>query len=46
MADKSNPGILVLYHILAWGATEEEILAEISMKYKGKVVYGRDLDIF
>jgi hypothetical protein len=36
----------VLYHILFWGATEQELLEEISGGYGGKVIVGRDLDIF
>ncbi len=46
IAAKTQPKVLVLYHILFWGATEEELLKEISHKYNGKVVVGRDLDIF
>jgi ribonuclease Z len=46
IAGKSNPGLIVLYHILFWGSTEEELLEEIADRYSGKVVAGRDLDIF
>jgi ribonuclease BN (tRNA processing enzyme) len=46
IAGKANPGLVVLYHILFWGSTEDELLAEISQKYSGKVIAGRDLDIF
>ena len=46
IANKLQPGLLVLYHILFWGATEEELLEEISEKYKGKVIVGSDLDVF
>lgn len=46
IAEGSEPGVVILYHILAWGTTEDEMLGEIAKKYKGKVVYGRDLDIF
>ncbi len=37
---------LVLYHILNWGATEEEMLKEVKSTYSGKIHYGRDLDIY
>lgn len=46
IANKSNPGVVVLYHILFWGFSEEDLLNEISTRYKGKVICGRDLDIF
>jgi len=46
IADRAKPGLVVLYHILDWGATDEELLEEIKTTYNGKVVVGRDLDIF
>lgn len=47
IAAETRPGLLVLYHQVYWfGATDEEILAEIERTYKGPVVAGRDLDIF
>jgi ribonuclease Z len=46
IARQAEPGLLVLYHVLFWGATEEELLDEISGIYKGKVIVGRDLDIY
>jgi ribonuclease BN (tRNA processing enzyme) len=46
IASKTNPELLVLYHILFWGASEKELTDEIGEKYKGKVIAGRDLDIF
>ena len=46
IADKIKPGLVVLYHVLDWGATEQELLDEIATNYKGKVVVGRDLDIY
>ena len=46
IASKANPGLVVLYHILFWGATDQELLNEIAAKYKGEVVIGKDLDIF
>ena len=39
-------GLLVLYHQLLWGATEQDVLSEISQRFKGKVVYANDLDVF
>ncbi len=46
IARQADPGLVVLYHILFWGSTEEELLEEISGIYDGKVIVGRDLDIY
>jgi ribonuclease Z len=46
IANKANPKLIVLYHILFWGATDQDLLNEISTKYKGKVIVGKDLDIY
>jgi ribonuclease Z len=43
---QAEPGLLVLYHILFWGSTEEELLEEISGIYEGKVIVGMDMDIY
>ena len=46
IAAGAQPKLLVLYHQLLWGASEEELLAEIRQKYRGEIVSGRDLDRF
>jgi ribonuclease BN (tRNA processing enzyme) len=46
IASEAEPGLLVLYHQLLWGATPEKLLEEIGRGYEGKVVYGTDLDVF
>jgi ribonuclease BN (tRNA processing enzyme) len=46
IASKAKPKLLVLYHQLFWGTSEEELLSEIHSKYEGEVVSGKDLDIF
>jgi len=46
IANKVKPGLLVLTHQLLFGATEESLLREIRSKYTGKLVSGKDLDIF
>ncbi len=46
MAEKSKPGLIVLYHTLFWGAQNRDLLDEIATIYKGKVVVGNDLDIY
>ncbi len=46
IAQKTQPGKVVLYHILFWGSSEAELLQEINAVYKGEVFVGQDLDIF
>jgi ribonuclease BN (tRNA processing enzyme) len=46
IAAKANPRLIVLYHILAWGSSDQDLLNEIATKYKGVVVVGKDLDVF
>jgi len=41
-----NPKLLVLYHIIYWGASEQDLIDEISEKYKGRFIVGKDLDVF
>ena len=35
---------VVLTHQLLWGASEEELMAEVRSSFAGEVIYGRDLD--
>lgn len=46
IAARARPRLLVLYHQLFWGRPEEEVLGEIREVFSGKVVSGRDLDIY
>jgi len=46
LAQSAKPGLLILYHQLWWGTTEEDLLNEIRSVYSGKVVSGRDLDVY
>jgi ribonuclease BN (tRNA processing enzyme) len=46
IAAKAKPGLLVLYHQLFWGSTDEELIKEIQQTYRGQVVSGRDLDVY
>jgi len=46
IAKKTKPGLLVLHHILFWGANEEELLDEISQIYDGLVSVGSDMMIY
>ena len=45
IASQAAPGLVVLYHQLFWGVTEDELLAEVSDIYDGEVVSGKDLDV-
>ncbi len=46
LASRAKPKLLILYHQLFWGSSEEELLSEIQEMYDGKVVSGNDLDVF
>ena len=47
VATKAHPGLLVLYHQLFWGATDNDLLREIRAGgYGGRVVSGKDLDVY
>ena len=46
IAAQIKPKLLILYHQLYWGATDEELVKEITDIYKGKVVSARDLDVY
>ncbi len=46
LAARAKPGLLILYHQLFWGMTDESLMEEMSRYYKGKVLSGRDLQVF
>jgi len=46
IASRARPGLLILYHQLFHGVSEQELLAEVQERYEGRVVSGRDLDIY
>jgi ribonuclease Z len=46
IASKAKPKLLILYHILYWGSTDQELLDEIKTKYNGEVKVGKDLGIY
>jgi len=46
LANKINPGLIILYHTLYWGGTDKTILDEIAEIYDGKVVVGSDLSVY
>ena len=46
IASWARPKLLVLYHQLFWGATDEELVREVRRGYSGAVVSARDLDVY
>ncbi|MGD9002673.1 MAG: MBL fold metallo-hydrolase [Anaerolineae bacterium] len=46
IASTVKPGLLVLYHQLFHGVSEQELLQEVQERYDGAVLSGRDLDIY
>ena len=47
IAGRARPGLLVLYHQLYWGATDEDLLREVrEAGYAGRVVSAADLDVY
>lgn len=46
LAAEARPGLLVLYHHLLWGASPEDLVAEVRSSWDGEVVFGRDLDVY
>ena len=47
LATAADVGMVILYHQLHLGGeSAEEMVAEVRSTYDGKVVYGRDLDVF
>lgn len=43
LACQANPGLVVLYHTLFWGASEADLLTEVRSVYQGEVVLSSDL---
>ena len=46
IATRAKPSLLVLYHQLFWGTSNEDLLKEVQAEYAGKVVSGADLDVY
>lgn len=46
IASEARPKLLVLYHQLLFGASEETLLRELREVYDGEVAYGRDLEVY
>lgn len=46
IATRAKPGLLILYHQLFWGTSEEKLVDEVRQFYPGRVVSGSDLAVF
>jgi len=46
LAKQIKPDLVILYHTLYWGASDQDILDEIATIYDGKVVVGQDGKIY
>ncbi|MBD3237109.1 MAG: MBL fold metallo-hydrolase [Candidatus Eisenbacteria bacterium] len=46
LASRACPGLLVLYHQLFWGESEEGLIAELRGGYGARIASGRDLDVY
>ena len=46
IAARARPKLLVLYHQLFFGSTDEEILREVREGFPGRVVSGKDLEVY
>ncbi len=46
IATRAKPGVLILYHQLFFGASEEKLLSEVRSRFSGRVVSAHDLDIY
>lgn len=46
LASRIEPKLLVLYHVLFWGASEATVLEEVREKYSGAVELGDDFDVY
>jgi ribonuclease BN (tRNA processing enzyme) len=46
LATQAKPNLLILYHQLFFGASEETLLNEVRSHFKGRVVSAHDLEVF
>ncbi len=44
IATRVQPGLLVLYHQLYWGSTDDDLVGEVRRHYDGSVVSAEDLE--
>ena len=46
IATRARPGLLILYHQLFFGTSDETLLSEVRSRFSGRVVSARDLDVY
>jgi len=46
LAQRAKPGLLLLYHQLYWGTPDDTLVAEVRQGFQGRVISGKDLDVF
>jgi ribonuclease Z len=46
IATQAKPGLLILYHQLFFGASEETLLAEVRSRFGGRLVSAHDLEVY
>ncbi len=46
IATQAKPQLLILYHQLFFGSSDETLLAEVRSRFRGRVVSARDLDTY
>ena len=46
IASKVKSDLFILYNQLFWGASEEKLVSEVNYNYYGKIVSGKDLQMF
>ncbi|MEI8248897.1 MAG: MBL fold metallo-hydrolase [Candidatus Taylorbacteria bacterium] len=46
IGNKTKPKKIVLIHQIDFNNTNKKVVSEVTSKYKGKVIYGKDLDSF
>ncbi|MFI5243716.1 MAG: MBL fold metallo-hydrolase [Gemmatimonadales bacterium] len=46
IATQAKPGLLILYHQLFFGSTEDKLVSEVQSRFKGRVISAHDLQVF
>ena len=46
LASRVNPNLLVLYHVVFLGSSEDEVITEVKQKYGGNIRLAEDLDVY
>jgi ribonuclease BN (tRNA processing enzyme) len=46
IATQAKPKLLILYHTLFFGSSDETLLAEVRSHFSGRVVSAKDLDVY